>query len=49
MGLSQIQDQRMRISGRRLKEKTSMGGVFVGGVTARIAADLARVNRYNGI
>jgi transposase len=37
----------MRISGCRLKEKTQdrLAEFFVGGVTARRAADLARVNR----
>jgi transposase len=37
----------MRISGCRLKEKTQdrLAEFFVGGVTARSAADLARVNR----
>ena len=37
----------MRISGCRLKEKTQdrLAEFFVGGMTARSAADLARVNR----
>lgn len=40
----------MRISGCRLKEKTQdrLAEFFVGGVTARSAADLARVNRRTG-
>src|ERR1700735_3409464 len=40
----------MRISGCRLKEKTQdrLAEFFVGGVTARSAADLARVNRKTG-
>jgi transposase len=37
----------MRIRGCRLKEKTKdrLAEFYVGGVTARSAADLARVNR----
>jgi transposase-like protein len=40
----------MRISGCRLKGKTQdrLAEFFVGGVTARSAADLARVNRKTG-
>src|ERR1700729_757994 len=41
----------MRISGCRLKEKTQdrLAEFFVGGVTARSAADLARINRKTGV
>jgi transposase len=41
----------MRISGCRLKEKTQdrLAELFVGGVTARSAADLARVNRKTAV